>query len=67
MKKEVSLPHPVFSSLVQNLWAAARSEAWNAFAYSNAGVVDSNPIRGMDVCVCLFYLCCKTIFLSVVL
>jgi hypothetical protein len=30
---------------------AARSEAWNVFARSNAGIVGSNPTQGMDVCV----------------
>jgi hypothetical protein len=28
---------------------AARSEAWRVFARSNAGIVGSNPIQGMDV------------------
>jgi hypothetical protein len=31
---------------------AARSKAWTAFARSNAGIVVSNPIWGMDVCLC---------------
>jgi hypothetical protein len=30
---------------------AARSKAWTVFARSNAGIVGSNPTRGMDVCV----------------
>jgi hypothetical protein len=30
---------------------AARSEAWNVFSHSNAGIVGSNPIQGIDVCV----------------
>jgi hypothetical protein len=41
---------------------AARSKAWTVFALSNAGIVGSNPIQGMDVriaCICsvfvLFY------------
>jgi hypothetical protein len=34
--------------------AAARSEAWTVFARSDAGIVGSNPTRGMDVCVRLF-------------
>jgi hypothetical protein len=29
-------------------------------ALSNTGIVGSNPIRGMDVCVRLFCLCCST-------
>jgi hypothetical protein len=33
--------------------AAARSKAWTVFARSNAGILGSNPTRGMDVC--LFY------------
>jgi hypothetical protein len=36
---------------------AARSKAWRLFARSNAGIVCSNPTRGMDVCVRLFCLC----------
>jgi hypothetical protein len=31
--------------------AAARSKACTVFARSNAGIVGSNPIQGMDVCV----------------
>jgi hypothetical protein len=31
---------------------AARSKAWTVFARSNAGIVVSNPTRGMDVCLC---------------
>jgi hypothetical protein len=33
---------------------AARSKAVTVFARSNAGIVDSNPSRGMDVCVCVY-------------
>jgi hypothetical protein len=33
---------------------AAGSNARTVFARSNAGIVGSNPIRGMDVCVRLF-------------
>jgi hypothetical protein len=36
---------------------AARSKARNVFARSNTGVVGSNPIQGMDVCVRLFCIC----------
>jgi hypothetical protein len=32
---------------------AARSKAWTIFASSNSGVVVSNPIIGIDVCVCV--------------
>jgi hypothetical protein len=34
--------------------AAEQSKAWTVIARSNAGVVGSNPTRGMDVCVRLF-------------
>jgi hypothetical protein len=37
---------------------AARSKPWTAFGHSNAGIVCSNPTRGMDVCVRLFCVCC---------
>jgi hypothetical protein len=33
---------------------AAQSEAWTAFAHSNAGIVGLNPTQGMDVCVCIY-------------
>jgi hypothetical protein len=36
---------------------AALSKVWTVFALSNTGIVDSNPNRGMDVCVRLFCLC----------
>jgi hypothetical protein len=36
---------------------AAWSEALTVFARLNAGIVCSNPTRGMFVCVCLFYVC----------
>jgi hypothetical protein len=39
---------------------AARFKAWTVFARSDAGIVGSNPIQGMDVrCVCmrLFWVC----------
>jgi hypothetical protein len=29
------------------------SEPWTVFARPNAGIVGSNPIQGMDVCVCV--------------
>jgi hypothetical protein len=37
---------------------AARSKAWTVFSRSNAGIMSSNPTRGMDVCMRLFCLCC---------
>jgi hypothetical protein len=41
---------------------AVRSKAWNIFARSNTGVVDSNPTQGMDVCLrlfCVYVVLCK--------
>jgi hypothetical protein len=41
------------------VWVAARSRAWNIFGLLNTGIVDSNPIRGADVCVSpVFVLSC---------
>jgi hypothetical protein len=34
---------------------AARSKAWTVFASSNAGIVGSNPNRGKDVCVWVYF------------
>jgi hypothetical protein len=34
---------------------AARSKIWTVLALSNTGIVGSNPTRGMDICVRLFY------------
>jgi hypothetical protein len=36
---------------------AARSKAWTVLARSNAGIVSSNPTRGMDVFLHLFSVC----------
>jgi hypothetical protein len=36
---------------------AARPKAWTVFASSNTGIVGSNPIRDMDVCVRLCCVC----------
>jgi hypothetical protein len=36
---------------------ATRSKAWTVFARLNAGIVGSNPIQGIDVCVRLFCVC----------
>jgi hypothetical protein len=36
---------------------AVRSKAWTVFARSNAEIMGSNPTQGMDVCVCLFWVC----------
>jgi hypothetical protein len=37
---------------------AARSKAWTVFARSNTVVLDSNPIRGIDV----FIICIYSVF-----
>jgi hypothetical protein len=37
---------------------AVRSKEWTVFAPSTTGVVGSNSILDMDVCVCLFRLFC---------
>jgi hypothetical protein len=34
-----------------------RSKAWSVCALWNTGIVDSNPTRGMDICVSLFCVC----------
>jgi hypothetical protein len=34
-----------------------RSKAWNVFALSNTGIVGSNAIQGMDICLRLFCVC----------
>jgi hypothetical protein len=36
---------------------AARYKAWNAFTRSNVGIVDSNSIQGIDICLRLFGVC----------
>jgi hypothetical protein len=36
---------------------AARSKAWNVSVRSNTGIVGSNPIQGMDVCISLLCVC----------
>jgi hypothetical protein len=43
---------------------AERSEACTVFARSEAGIVDSNPTQGMDVCVCAFFLVCVVLCLG---
>jgi hypothetical protein len=47
--------HGIESSLP--ITVAAPSKAWTVFSRSKAGIVDSNPTQGMDVCVRLFSLC----------
>jgi hypothetical protein len=36
-----------------------RSKAWTVFGHSNAGIVGSNPTRGMDVCVRVCVVMCR--------
>jgi hypothetical protein len=36
---------------------AARSKAWTVIARGNAGIVNSNPTQGMNVCVCVYAVC----------
>jgi hypothetical protein len=43
--------------LVLTHLVCGRPKAWTAFANSNAGIVGSNPTRGMNVCVRLFCVC----------
>jgi hypothetical protein len=38
------------------------SKAWTVFTRSNAGVMGSNPNRGMDVCVRFF--CCVVLYVD---
>jgi hypothetical protein len=44
-------------NLIRLITVAARSKAWTVFVCSNAGIVSSNPTRGMDVCVPSFCAC----------
>jgi hypothetical protein len=49
------VPVPTFRfNLRRSQWPAARSEPWTLFVRSNAGIVGSNTIQRMDVCVRLF-------------
>jgi hypothetical protein len=45
------------SSAFSDFQKSARSKARTVFARSNTGILGSNPIRGMDVCLRLFCLC----------
>jgi hypothetical protein len=47
----LQVPHPVSTPIT----VVARSEASTAFVRSNTGIMGSNPTRGMDDCVRLFY------------
>jgi hypothetical protein len=55
------VPYIILLMLQQRvpITVAARSKAWTVFARSNAGIVVSNPTRGMDVCLCLFCVCVR--------
>jgi hypothetical protein len=39
----------------ESITVAARSKTWTVFARSNAGIVGSDPIQGMDVCIVCIY------------
>jgi hypothetical protein len=54
------------SSVVKKpITVAARSKAWTVFARSNAGIMDSNSIQGMYVCiVCIYVVLCVGRFLA---
>jgi hypothetical protein len=41
---------------------AAWSKTWTVFALSNAGIMGSNPTRGMDVCAFFFLCLCCSVF-----
>jgi hypothetical protein len=43
--------------MLRPIAVAARSKAWTVFSRLNAGIVGSNPTRGMDVCMRLFCVC----------
>jgi hypothetical protein len=45
--------------LILPITVAARSKASTVFARSNAGIVGSNPTWGMDVRLCLFWVCVR--------
>jgi hypothetical protein len=53
--KPVSLNHCRW--FTKPITVVARSKAWTVFARSNSEIVGSNPTGGMDVCMCLFYVC----------
>jgi hypothetical protein len=56
--KEKLFEHCLKRIRIQPIKVAAQSKAWTIFARSKTGIVGSNPIRGMDVCVRLF--CVRT-------
>jgi hypothetical protein len=47
----------IHQSLSWPITVGAPSKAWNGFARSNTGIVDSNPTWGMDIYVRLFCVC----------
>jgi hypothetical protein len=59
-KTSLRICHTLYrQSYVRNapITVTARSKARTVFAPSYAGIVGSNPTRGMDVCVHLFCVC----------
>jgi hypothetical protein len=51
---------PIFTHVLatEPITMAAQSKAWiMTFSRSNAGILDSNPTQGMDMCVLLFCVC----------
>jgi hypothetical protein len=44
-------------NVTQPITMAALSKAWTVFARSKAGIADSNPSQGMDVCMLLSCVC----------
>jgi hypothetical protein len=56
-KSRVCLNFPPAYDCQKPIMVTARFKAWTVFARSNAGIVGSNPTRGIDVCVRLFCVC----------
>jgi hypothetical protein len=51
--------HTEFYSInVKGRRSQSRSKAWIVFASSDAGVVDSNPTQGMDICCVYAFILC---------
>jgi hypothetical protein len=44
----------LFVTCAESVTVAARFKAWTIFVRCNAGIVGSNPIQYMDVCVCVY-------------
>jgi hypothetical protein len=43
-----------FLYICRPITVAMRSQAWTVFSRSNTGDVNSNPTRGMNVCICVY-------------